>query len=395
MHPKKKELLLQVLSQYTAPYRERFVRDLLFAKLNEAKVPYFLDPVGNIVIGAKSKADYLKAIHKKSTDPLRISMAHMDHPGFHGKRWLPDGTLEILWQGGAPTRHLEGTPLWFASPEGLEGFGKILSAKLKASGKTIETAVVQTPDDLAKRCKKVKDIFGGFAFRAPVWEEGELLYTKGADDLVGTFSVLSTALDLWKTAKGRKTPFLGLITRAEEVGFIGAIGHLDLGWLKSAKRPILFISIETSRTLPGAEIGKGPVVRLGDRHTVFDAHALKVFLGVAKKVLPEKHQARVMDGGTCEATAAMAYGFPAVGISIPLGNYHNESFQGGPDSRGENGPAPEFVHQQDIEGVLHLCHGLLRPGLPWQAPWAPLVAQLRKGFKKGKRLLGPTPYKIG
>ena len=37
-----------------------------------------------------------------------------------------------------------------------------------------------------------------------------------------------------------------------------------------------------------------------------------------------------MDGGACEATAALASGIPAIGISVPLGNYHNESFEGAP-----------------------------------------------------------------
>ena len=45
-----------------------------------------------------------------------------------------------------------------------------------------------------------------------------------------------------------------------------------------------------------------------------------------------------MDGGTCEATTATVYGYPCVGISVPLGNYHNQCFEGGPDSRGPLGP---------------------------------------------------------
>src|SRR5262249_14112773 len=148
--------------------------------------------------------------------------------------------------------------------------------------------------------------------------------------------------DIWKSKK--KQPFIGLLTRAEEVGFIGAIGHFELGWVQKALRPVICVSLETSRALPGAEIGKGPVVRLGDRTTVFDSSSLKIFSDLAAKTLPDKHQKRVMDGGTCEATAATVYGLPCVGISIPLGNYHNQSFEGGPDSAGPLGPAPEFVH---------------------------------------------------
>jgi endoglucanase len=88
-----------------------------------------------------------------------------------------------------------------------------------------------------------------------------------------------------------------------------------------------------------------------------------------------------MDGGTCEATAAIAFGFKAMGISIPLGNYHNQSFEGGPESRGEWGPAPEFVHITDIEGMLSLCDSLMKSDLPWQEPWKKRKMALKRQRK--------------
>jgi endoglucanase len=270
-----------------------------------------------------------------------------------------------------------------------------------ASGAALDSAVI-TPDagDLAKRFPKADAIYGGFAFRAPWWQEGELIYTKAADDLVGAFAVMSVALDRFaakphkgkaKGKAGAPSPFIGLLTRAEEVGFIGAIGHLELGWFKKARRPILGVSLETSRTLPGAEIGAGPVVRLGDKFTVFDSGALRVFTTLAEEVLPKKHQRRIMDGGTCEASAFTTYGFPCVGISVPLGNYHNQSFQGGPDSRGPDGPAPEFVHLGDVEGLIALCHGLLKPRLAWKDPFGSRQKDFRKRLKDYRPLLKAGP----
>jgi endoglucanase len=120
------------------------------------------------------------------------------------------------------------------------------------------------------------------------------------------------------------------------------------------------------------------VVRLGDRLTTFHPGALRAFSALAAEHLPGKHQRRIMDGGTCEGTVAQAYGFPTVGISIPLGNYHNQSFEGGPDSRGPLGPAPEFVHLDDIAGMEILCRALLEKGLNWQDAWADKRAQFRK-----------------
>src|SRR4030066_192298 len=88
---------------------------------------------------------------------------------------------------------------------------------------------------------------------------GKKLYTKAADDLVGVFAILRTAMDLHAGRRRKAPPFIGLLTRAEEVGFIGTVGHLELGWLSAARRPTMCISLETSRTLPNALVGKGPV----------------------------------------------------------------------------------------------------------------------------------------
>jgi putative aminopeptidase FrvX len=398
-------LLLSILTQPSAPFREGHVIRRIRQALDDAQVPYFADPVGNLVLGVASRKEYERLAREKSAEPLRVFIAHMDHPGFHGAAWSSSGALEVKWHGGSPTQHLEGAKVWLADAEGSLGEGSFVSVKMIPSGRAIDSGTVQVPVGLRQRRPDASKIFGGLAFRAPVWREGDLLYTKAADDLVGAFSIVSLALDLFgggksgsakapkrrKPATGKKPPFIGLLTRAEEVGFIGAIGHFELGWLKGARRPVLGVSLETSRTLPGAEIGKGPVVRLGDRMTVFDSSALRVFSLLAEKHLPGKHQRRVMDGGTCEATAATAYGIPCVGISVPLGNYHNQSFEGGPDSAGPLGPAPEFVHLDDTAGLLELCRALLTPKLPWAQPWAPKLKEFKKEYAAYKPLLRSGP----
>ncbi len=376
------ELLLELLSQPTAPFREWHVLSKITRVLEDAAVPFFTDPIGNIVIGAASKADYLKLLKQPSPEPLRVFIAHTDHPGFHGVKWKTKNQLEIKWHGGSPTQHLVGSQAWLATREGKFSSGKFTQVSMHPSGRAIQSGIVQVAQTSSV---PASEIFGGFQFRAPVWKDGELLYTHAADDLVGVFAILSLALDL-KTA-GKKKPFIGLLTRAEEVGFIGAIGHFELGWLSRAKRKVLCVSLETSRTLPGAEIGKGPVVRLGDRSTVFDAGALRILSDLALKTLPEQHQRRIMDGGSCEATAATVYGLPCIGMSVPLGNYHNQSLEGGPDSAPPNGPAPEFVHLQDVKGLIELCHSVLTPKLPWNAPWKTRRVEFKKSLREYQKLL--------
>lgn len=381
--------LLQLLAQPTAPFREHHVSRQLLAWCERQSIPCFFDPVGNLVLGAASAHEYQRLLRMRSDEPLRLFIAHMDHPGFHGTRWLAPGRLAVRWHGGSPLKHLRGARVRLVSDEGIVGAGRIAQATPNKGGWAIDTAEIRITDGFARSQARprAETLYGGFDFRAPVWEENGLVYCPAADDLVGVFAIAETARRLWRGATRGERPFIGLLTRAEEVGFVGAVGHLQLGWLQQRRRPVVAVSLEASRTLPGAVIGKGPVVRLGDRRTVFHPDALRTLSAVAQARLPGRHQRRVMDGGSCEATAMTAWGVPAIGISVPLGNYHNQGFEGGPDCRGAGGPAPEFVSPQDVDGVLKLCDALMKPNLPWQDPWAEQRRTLEKNRARYERLL--------
>jgi endoglucanase len=389
MNTRELRLLHQLLSLPTAPFREQHVLGFARSVLERARVPYFTDPVGNLVVGVTNTAAYRALLRATDREPVRLLIAHTDHPGFHGEHWLGPTRLQVKWHGGSPVRHLRGSRVWLAGDAGYVGTGRIARAHLLASRHALDTAEITLDAPLAAAVPAAQ-LFGGFGFRAPVWRSGRRLYTKAADDLVGAFALLVTALSLFRNRRRDAPPFLGLLTRAEEVGFVGALAHFELGWLVRARRPVVAVSLETSRTLPGARLGHGPVVRLGDRRTVFDAGYLRVLSDLAESVLPGRHQRRVMDGGTCEATAAIAWDLPAIGISVPLANYHNQGFEGGPDCEHPEGPAPECVHLDDVAGLVVLCRGLMQPGLPWSQPWREQRQRLRRNLARYRPLLGPV-----
>lgn len=386
--------LKYILQQPAAPFREQHVMRCVCEQLAQARVPFFTDPFGNLVVGVSSPQAYQRLLQKRDDEPVRVFIAHMDHPGFHGVRWLDDNRLAIKWHGGSPLKHLAGAKLWLADEtqrlthSGLTA--KLSKAKLLKAGWAIDTAevVITSSGGISLKQqypgKKARQLFGSFAFRSDCWTSGKRLYTRAADDLVGVFAIVNTAIEMQK--KGAGSPFIGLLTRAEEVGFVGAVEHFELGWLQAARRPVVCVSLEASRTLPGALVGKGPIVRMGDRRTTFDSGATQVLSSLAEKLLPGRHQRRVMDGGACEATAATAWGLPTVGITLPLGNYHNQGFEGGMDCPKLEGPAPEFVHLDDVEGELRLCRGLMRPGLSWSDPWAKTRLRLKKNARNYKTL---------
>ena len=378
-------LLTELLAQPTAPFREGHVVRFVTQVLERAHVPHFLDPIGNIVVGCADARAYRRRL-RTAREPLRLFIAHMDHPGFHGVRWRAPDRLTIRWHGGSPVKHLIGSRVWLADAEGYVGHGRLHDVRLHPAGHSIATADVLLGRGTHAAARPAAALYGGFAFRAPVWHAGRRLYTKAADDLVGVYAVLRTALDVFRARRGADRPFLGLLTRAEEVGFVGAIGHFELGWL-THKDPVVCVSLETSRTLPNALVGRGPVVRLGDRRTVFDPGGTHLMSELARTTLPDRHQRRIMDGGTCEATAAIAYGLRAIGLSIPLGNYHNQGFEGGPDCRKSHGPAPEFVHLDDIDGLTALCRASVDTGLAWDRPWDAQQRLFRKRFRGQRALL--------
>jgi len=385
-------VLKAILSQPTAPFRERYVMSTVEQILNDSKVPFFYDEHGNMLIGVESEVAMKKVLAMKTNVPFRLLMAHTDHPGFHGVRWLDDATLAIKWFGGSPKKHLNNAKVWLADSLGNMSEGRLRKVKLAGHGFSIDRAEVKLLRPLSEgRHVGAKKVYGGFDFRASFWRSGNTVYTRAADDLVGVYCIVEAMKNRFlsscdKAREKGQPSFVGLLTRAEEVGFVGALAHFNLDWYASIKRPFICVSLEASRTLTGAEIGKGPVVRLGDRRTVFSADALQSLTMLADKHLKGGYQRRIMDGGACEGSATMMKGFSTVGISIPLGNYHNEAYEGGPDSRGRLGPAPEFVNLKDIDRMLQLCIALGDDGAwdnPWQTPWA----RLDKNFQAMKKLL--------
>ena len=171
--------------------------------------------------------------------------------------------------------------------------------------------------------------------------EGDRLYSRACDDLVGCSAIVGI-LDSLEESRSLASA-LGIFTRAEEVGFIGAIELVKAGRLDPQ---LTVISLETSAERPPARMGAGPIIRVGDRTSIFDSD-VTAFLVETAKSRQLTYQRCLMDGGTCEATAFQLYGYRSAALSIALGNYHNCT----PDSRID----AEYVDIRDLEGLINLC----------------------------------------
>jgi endoglucanase len=252
--------------------------------------------------------------------PRYAFAAHMDHPGFAGDEFLGSVPKEYLDRK-APTRDFGAFAMW----------------------------------DLPA-CE-VKD---------------GRVHSRACDDLISCAAILALFQELERAQT--EASVLGLFTRAEEVGFVGAIQLAKSG---QVSHDVTIVSLETSsERSPGAgRMDQGVIIRVGDKTSIFNDADTRAFTSLAaENKIP--HQRCLMSGGTCEATAYQLYGYRSAALCVALGNYHNC----GPDAT----IAPEFVSVDDVRGMVRLL--VAAATLPASAdPVAELRAKLEKNLEKYRR----------
>ncbi len=356
-----KKLLLRILSKPTSPFCESWIQEEFKLFFREHKLPYYEDAFGNLWLGV-SKSSEIPKTHL-------LFVAHMDHPGFAINRWTQkkkagNWSCEAKWFGGGPTKILghrvkvfptRSHPLWkdFQNsdiPHTSHLKGRI--THVKPGTRSVATARIEVPASalssifLEAKAPGLDRFFWGACLDFQELDysgtlsfaTGGRLRTKSADDLVGGCLAVQAFLEAREENTSSTRGVAVLLSRAEENGFHGTLAALRSQKLNP--RYTVMVSIETSSQLPGAELGKGPVIRLGDRATIFSPYATRFVQSVAGKLPKLKFQRRVMDGGSCEATAFNSFHFEVAGISIPLGGYHNV----GKDLRA----IPEEVSLEDV-----------------------------------------------
>ena len=286
------------------------------------------DKYGNIITNQRGGDSSLPAI---------AFVAHMDHPGFEAfKANGKDIVARAL--GGVPQSCFSARiPVQIVAPD-----GQMVSAKTCGrygpEGDRTVSLEIEYPFVYDLPCAVVFDLPGFYS-------DGKLVHMRALDDLGGCASILVAMT----TLVSQRTPsdVYCVFTRAEEVGLVGARLLAEEGVLPLNT---IIVSVETSRTLPGATIGDGPVIRVGDASFTFNHEAESVLINAVEKLQglhsEYKVQRQLMSGGTCEASAFAFYGYRATGIALPLGNYHNAGSQGGVEA--------EYIHMDDFVSATAL-----------------------------------------
>lgn len=285
------------------------------------------DSGGNLLITQKRRS---------SKRPL-LAVAHMDHPAFVITE-VDGGEARFEFRGGVTAPYFHQAEVEVVSrSDGASGRVTSYDERAQTGIVSLSGSGVMKAGDIAM-WKMARTRVPKGRFRAPA-----------CDDLAGAAAAL-TALDRCRSERSLGH-FGVLLTRAEEVGLVGAIHAARSGALPDGAR---LLSIETSRELPNARIGDGPVIRTGDRSTVFDRE-LTNRISRAAAAAGVRHQRKLMDGGGCEATAFGAYGYEATGLCLCLGNWHN---RGNLDEvelgRGEAVPMLEEISLDDFHGLVEL-----------------------------------------
>lgn len=323
-------LFRHLTSVPTAPFRE--------AAVSRKALEWIKDHLGSRVTVKKNRGGYIVSYRGAGKGPSLCLAAHLDHPAFDLLKVTKAGATARL-RGGLPPHLLAGAAVEaFAEvPKDNRPLARgVIGPRPKKDGGLWTIAWTEAP-----RSPAALD----FAILAltPCETKGGWLSSRSVDDLLGCAVSLEAMRRLSKARV--KTNLTVLLNRAEEVGFIGALEMIRSGALSEYDS---YLSIESSRELPGSKPGKGPTIRLGDKATAFDANLTALLDDAAAELKKRgtKTQRLRLTGGTCEATAYLAFGYEAGGVAVPLVNYHN--------GWGASAVAPERVRLSDVDGAVKL-----------------------------------------
>jgi endoglucanase len=322
----------ELLAIPTAPFKEHFIRNHIINFCETRNLLFTQDDFGNLIVKPSKKA---------ARNALAF-VAHMDHPGFIIEKMAGKNNASALFYGGWDPEQFKAAPI-----------------KINSSGKAVNANALSWTKSRKERSRRVllevsdtvhPGDLGMWDFE-PFKIENDILSSRCCDDLVGCTLILALIDAQLKTASD--ISFYAVFTVAEEAGLHGAKYICTNNLLPKNTVPI---SIETSRELPVAPIGKGIVIRTGDFQSIFSPDITSFMVDSARNLSKhDKHfqfQRKLMDGGTCEGTVFYQFGYRTGGLSVPLGNYHNRNFSNGFTE-------PEYVSITDLENGAKLMLSLI------------------------------------
>ena len=366
----REKFLLDITSLPTAAGREERVIEAIekWVAARKDRVVLSRDRFGNLTI---ARHDFLEACArgaKSGVKPVMIT-AHLDHPAFvvtavraKGKSSRQGVELDLEFRGGVNDPYFKGAALEVFDRDTRKSFdAKIVSldAKTDPASKPFKTVVAK----LARPAAASHIAAGSIArwkFAKAEVKKG-LAHTHACDDLAALAAALVAFDAISRDAACAHVALL--FTRSEEIGFIGAIGAARNGTVPTGAR---LVCLENSRSFPhDSPIGAGPIVRVGDRLSVFTPELTNrigdIAAAHAKEAPAFKFQRKLMPGGACEATAFASFGIASTCVCLPLGNYHNmQDIDGVAAGKSKAKVGREFISVDDFHWLVELLEVVAR-----------------------------------
>lgn len=351
-----KRILHGLLSVPTAPFAEHYaIRHVEAFCARRTNLEVTKDSVSNILVRVRKGK-------RRVRRPVCIT-AHLDHPGFVADRMVKAKRLRAFWRGGVPKEYfVDSAVRFFVSEKWQKGRVRSIRTATHDGRERVETAIIDVAGEVPSGS------IGMWDFPDPV-VRGSRIHARACDDLAGAAAMLC-AIDELARSRGSCDAYF-LFTRAEEVGFIGAMAAAKLATIP---KKCFVVAMETSSELAHAKMGEGPILRVGDRASTFTSaatahcHRIARDLEVADKSF--HYQRKLMDGGTCESSAYCAMGYEATGLCVALGNYHNVNAK-------RKRLGPEYIDLNDFDNVVKWFVELGRAPRAYTGKDEDLHAQLR------------------
>src|ERR1041385_6510477 len=274
-------ILRAVVDLPTAPFQESAVIQYIrrFGALRPA-LSLKSDRFGNLLLRYQPAR---RAIRMRR--PILFA-AHMDHPGFVAARMIDARRCQADFRGWVQASYFPGERIrFFSGGRWVRGkIEKVLQKKEKRASRALASARSfrdqEPPQGVIAICA------APVAPGSPgMWDfpdaqiRGNRLFARACDDLAGLAAVLC-AIDQLCREKSR-VPFMAFFTRAEEVGFGGALAAVEA---RTVPRSAVVVAVECSKAITGVAHGGGPVLRVGDKASVFTPAATAYCQVVAEEL---------------------------------------------------------------------------------------------------------------
>ncbi len=357
-------LVRAVLNCPTAPFREDRVVDLVHqiaARLDHVR--FRRDRDGNLDL------HYRKG-PARTRRPL-ILQAHLDHPGFIALSQTRTNRVTARFVGLVDPAFFPGAGVVFHGVEAVRA--KVLSTR-KPRGEKDLRVELEAEGRVEPGVPGVWDL--------PTYRRrGNFIETVAADDLMGVAAILCALEDV--ANRGDDADVRVVFTRGEEAGYLGAIGMLED---RRLPRDARVVTVEGTQALTHVRPGGGPVLRVGDRRSVYSPR-LTGALDLIGRELERKSseftfRRALMDGGVCESTVFGLYGHEAACLCLPVTNLHNMT------PRGRIGP--ERVHLGDLAGLIRYLDAIIGHDLDLEARDARTRTRLAARYRRLEKEFDPT-----